>query len=193
MIWNVSQSIYPSIFTKFFSLGISENLGKVIHVMRNPKDVAVSYYHFSQINPLLGNFSGTWDTFFESFMIGNVVGGTWYDYMIDWLAHKTDSNILWIKYEDFLIKPQYLIRAIATFVGKHIDDATTEKIADVIAFNSMKNNPNLDVAANVFKGKFLRKGRVGDWENYFTKEQEARVNEMYQRFQVETGVELCFK
>ena len=161
--------------------------------MRNPKDVAVSYYHFCQINECLGYFSGNWNTFFESFMVGHVAWGAWYNYMVDWLAYKTKSNILWIKYEDFLIKPQDVISDIATFVGKHIDEATTERIADIVSFNSMKSNPNLDVIPDIFKGKFLRKGRVGDWENYFTKEQEARIDEMYQRFQAETGVELCFK
>ena len=161
--------------------------------MRNPKDVAVSYYHFSQINQYLGYFSGSWDTFFESFMMGHVGWGTWYDYMIDWLKHKAEPNILWIKYEDFLVKPQNVISDIATFVGKHTDEATIERIADVISFNSMKNNPKLDVAPSHFKGKFLRKGSVGDWINYFTKEQEAKIDKMYQMFQDETGEELCFK
>uniref|UniRef100_A0A674ICX7 Sulfotransferase n=1 Tax=Terrapene triunguis TaxID=2587831 RepID=A0A674ICX7_9SAUR len=48
---------------------VFENKVKVLVVFRNPKDVAVSYYHFYNKNPGLPNVS-SWDEFFQKFMSG---------------------------------------------------------------------------------------------------------------------------
>uniref|UniRef100_A0A670HNH6 Sulfotransferase n=1 Tax=Podarcis muralis TaxID=64176 RepID=A0A670HNH6_PODMU len=42
---------------------------KMLVVFRNPKDAAVSYYHFYNKNPVLPDFS-SWDDFFQKFMSG---------------------------------------------------------------------------------------------------------------------------
>lgn len=41
----------------------------MIYVARNPKDVAVSYYHFDLMNALHPH-PGTWDEYIEKFMAG---------------------------------------------------------------------------------------------------------------------------
>ena len=43
---------------------------KVVYVARNPKDVAVSYYYFSNSTPSLSLYK-TWDEFFDDFYSGN--------------------------------------------------------------------------------------------------------------------------
>ena len=42
---------------------------KVICVARNPKDIAMSYYHHQKSDPFL-NYKGTWHEFFELFIAG---------------------------------------------------------------------------------------------------------------------------
>lgn len=42
---------------------------KVVVVMRNPKDVAVSCYHLYKNHPLV-KYNGTWDGYFQLFMEG---------------------------------------------------------------------------------------------------------------------------
>ena len=63
---------------------LPENLwkskAKIINIIRNPCDVAVSFYHFAKINTVY-DYQGSWDTFFEAFMTGHVAWGGWYDYM----------------------------------------------------------------------------------------------------------------
>ena len=52
-----------------------ENGGKIVHVMRNPKDVYLSmYYHLKEQTAGLGGTnldSLTWDDFFKIFVIGD--------------------------------------------------------------------------------------------------------------------------
>ena len=174
--------------------GLAAGKGKAIHISRNPNDIAVSYFHFVQIAPHgYGVFDNKWDTFFECFMAGRVSNGRWYDHMVDWTKHKNKDNILFVTYEDFKDDPQTMIYKLAKFIGKPITEDQCRRIADIVSFQSMKNHPKMSLKHERLKGDFLRKGVVGDWQNYFTPDQESRINEMYEKFKLETGVSLRFK
>ena len=60
---------------------------KYIYVARNPKDVAVSFY-FHSLRFKCYEFMGTWDTFFELYMKGDVDFGLWCDHVLEWWKHK---------------------------------------------------------------------------------------------------------
>ena len=47
-----------------------QNKGKIILILRNPKDVAASFYHFLQVEYSV-MYNGTWDYFLELFLDGN--------------------------------------------------------------------------------------------------------------------------
>ena len=165
---------------------------KTIFMMRNPRDLCVSYYHFVQVHEIF-NFTGSWDEFFEAFMDGRIGWGGWYDYMVDWLKHEEDPSMLFIKYEDYLRNPEEIIHQVASFLGKPLDKNTVRKIADITSFKSMKSTPKLNITHELLKGTWLRKGKVGDWVNYFTPPQLERMQEMYKRFNEVTGVEFRFQ
>ena len=46
------------------------------------------------------------------------------------------------------------------------------RLAEHLKFDNMKNNPNCNPTAGVewHGGDFMRKGKVGDWRNYFSQE-----------------------
>ncbi|KAJ8314118.1 hypothetical protein KUTeg_008679 [Tegillarca granosa] len=50
--------------------------GKIIYVVRNPKDIAVSYYCHLR-NMTVGDYEGEWNQFFPLFMEGNRIIGDW--------------------------------------------------------------------------------------------------------------------
>lgn len=51
--------------------------GKIIYVLRNPKDVCVSYFHFHDVSYSLPK-PGSWARFLANFSVGNVAWGDWF-------------------------------------------------------------------------------------------------------------------
>ena len=90
-------------------------------------------------------------------------------------------NLLIVCYEEIHKDPHKQIRRIAEFLGVDLTPELVDSIAEQTLFKNMKKNP----AANMHwtdryredeHGKFMRKGKVGDWRNHFTEEQSARMD-----------------
>ncbi|KAG2467954.1 ST6B1 Sulfotransferase, partial [Polypterus senegalus] len=72
---------------------------QMLVVFRNPKDTAVSYYHFCQNNPVLLTYE-SWDAFFSEFIKGDVPWGCYFDHAVEWNKRMDDENVLIVTYED---------------------------------------------------------------------------------------------
>ena len=160
---------------------------KIVHISRNPKDVVVSYFHFSKMNTFF-NYQGSWEAFLRAFMEGEVAGGLWFDYQKDWMQYRNNPNILFIEYEQFLADTPETIRKIARFLEKPLTESQVDQIAEIVSFKSMKNNPNLNRMKNAFhdksKGQFLRSGKAGNWKSQFTAEQEEAFDTLCQKYSI---------
>ena len=67
----------------------ADSVAKYIYVVRNPKDVAVSFYHHTKrYNDSMYHFTGDWNDYFELFLKGEVEFGSWFDHVLGWLSHK---------------------------------------------------------------------------------------------------------
>ncbi|KAL9951309.1 hypothetical protein ACROYT_G043951 [Oculina patagonica] len=165
---------------------------RYIYVMRNPKDTAVSYYHHYLAYP--GSEKLTWDNFFESFIKGEVFYGPWFDHVLSWWKHKDDPNILFLKYEERKKDSSGAIQKIAKFIGKELSKENLECIVNQTSFNAMKKEENANYKwIPEFKGNFIRKGQVGDWKNYFTEEQNKRIDSLYAEKMAGSGLEFEFE
>ena len=155
---------------------------KQVYVVRHPKDVAVSFYHLHRSHKFLGQYQGTWDDFFECFLNGQVVYGSWFDHTLAWWAHSLESagNVLVFRYEDMQQDLATHIRRLGRFLGRPLSPHAVAAIADYASFASMSVNPFTNRAENPMMdfsiARFLRKGVVGDWRNHFTAEQNTRFN-----------------
>ena len=76
------------------------------------------------------------------------------------------------------------IRKIADFLQIPKTDAEIERIVELSSFTSMSKDPKVNHSWNEQKGlykkdhetKFLRKGCISDWKNYFTKDMSKEVD-----------------
>lgn len=161
--------------------------GKRLYVVRNPKDVAVSFYHFHRSHRLLGYFKGSWDDFFECFVTGQVIYGSWLDHTRAWWSHARENadKVLVLRYEEMKQDLPAQVRKIGSFLGKTLSPRAVEAITAHCSFQSMRTNPFTnregDPIMDSSISPFLRKGNVGDWRNYFTTAQNERFHVEWER------------
>ena len=168
---------------------------KYIYLARNPKDVAVSIFHFVRSVPLF-KFDAPWAEFLEHFMKGNIPGGSYFDHVLSWWSRKDDENVLFLKYEDLKKDLPGQIKIIAEFLGVKLSDEEAKAVAEKCTLQAMKSNPNLDInkfpLKFITKGSHLRKGIVGDWKNHFSDEQLEAFDRLCQSRLNGTGLEFQF-
>ncbi|XP_054169763.1 sulfotransferase 1A1 isoform X7 [Homo sapiens] len=157
---------------------------KVVYVARNAKDVAVSYYHFyhmAKVHPE----PGTWDSFLEKFMVGEVSYGSWYQHVQEWWELSRTHPVLYLFYEDMKENPKREIQKILEFVGHSLPEETVDFMVQHTSFKEMKKNPmtNYTTVPQEFMdhsiSPFMRKGMAGDWKTTFTVAQNERFDADY--------------
>ncbi|NWT63310.1 ST6B1 Sulfotransferase, partial [Erythrocercus mccallii] len=92
----------------------------ILLLIRNPKDVATSFYHFSNGLATLPSYE-TWDDFFRDFMTKKVVWGCYFEYLSEWNKYADQENIMTITYEEVKenkkIKLPYFQEVFLSFEG----------------------------------------------------------------------------
>ncbi|XP_061113293.1 sulfotransferase 2B1-like isoform X1 [Conger conger] len=154
---------------------------KVIYVTRNPKDVAVSSFHYHGMASFLDD-PGTFDQFLDKFLSGQVMFGKWTDHVKSWRNTDIEGRILYMTYEEMVQDLRAAVLRMAQFLGQELSPDVLEKVANHCQFNNMKTNimSNYSLVPQDImdssKSPFLRKGTTGDWRNHFNAEQEARFS-----------------
>nr|XP_056703504.1 sulfotransferase 6B1-like [Euleptes europaea] len=159
---------------------------KAIYILRNPKDIAVSMYHYYRENPNLPTID-SWLEFLEMFLKGDVVCGSWFDHVLSWEENTTDKNTLFLFYEDMKKDLPKVVKKVSTFLGVNASESGINEICAKSSFSEMKTNtekenynPNQTVCALTSNRRLIfRKGAVGDWKNHFTPKQNRMFEETF--------------
>ncbi|XP_035257278.1 sulfotransferase 6B1-like [Anguilla rostrata] len=158
---------------------------KVIYVIRNPKDTAVSMFHYYKQNPHLPTVQ-KWGTFLDLFLNGEVVYGSWIDHLLSWERAETNGNTLFVYYESLKKDLPKYVQEISSFLGLRVSEEQAREIAKRSSFREMKERVEREkerekpeathtVCALTSDRKLIfRKGAVGDWKNHFTTEQNSK-------------------
>ncbi|XP_066030178.1 sulfotransferase 1B1-like [Pocillopora verrucosa] len=153
---------------------------KYIYVARNPRDVAVSYYHFVLSFGPSSYFNGTWEFFVKLFLEGKNSYGFWSDHVLPWWKHRDEPHVLFLKYEDLKKDLCGNVRMISEFLEKPLSDEMIRKITHQCTFAEMKKNSNSYViSAYATKPNLLRKGQIGDWKSLFSEDLNKQFEETF--------------
>jgi len=176
---------------------------KVVYVARNPKDVAVSWYHHHLIDPVMETSLNIHD-FVEYFMRDegdffyshklllsitsclerfSVMYAPYWGNVIDAWNKRHHPNLLFLFYEDLKMDLAGQIEKVATFLGKKLTADQIEALVKHLSFDKFKSNPSVNYSelqeSGYFKKdtQFIRKGQIGDWKNHFTDELNSRFEQ----------------
>eukprot|EP00058_Branchiostoma_floridae_P006688 XP_002592176.1 hypothetical protein BRAFLDRAFT_88100 [Branchiostoma floridae] len=133
---------YPVRDDDIFILSYPKSV-KVIVVLRNPKDVVVSLYHYDKMMDMefgSGDLESleSWDAYATNFLEGTCQFGDIYDHALGWWQMKNDRHFLFLKYEDMKKDLRSAVSDIAVFLDTSLDQATVDSIAESCTFNALK-------------------------------------------------------
>ncbi|XP_039272198.2 amine sulfotransferase-like isoform X1 [Styela clava] len=161
---------------------------KIVVVERNPKDQAVSWFHFAHANPsfksIKDDLSTDWTQFLNDYVAGKhpliTKPGEWYpEHLLGWYKHKDEENVYFLHFENMRKSPAEEMKNLAVFLGIEITSDRIDEISQATLFENMK-------IAKEGKGDFekkmgiMRKGHVGSWKENFTKDQSTMIDKLIQ-------------
>lgn len=169
---------------------------KIITIVRNFKDLSVSFYLFCRMNKLI-DYQEDYDLCLVKFMSGEVPYGPVEKHIIDVLKAKraldgeikpgNDKHILLIHYEDLHFHFDREINRICDFLGyPRPDETQLTKLKTHCSFNSMSKNPMVNYQhwdslglRNPSEARFFRKGKVGNWQEFLDKYQSYEIERFH--------------
>lgn len=168
---------------------------KIVYTMRNPKDVAVSYYHHHR-GLLIYNYDGSWDGYLERFLEGNLDYMSWFDNIRNWhraIQEHKDYPIHVIHYEDMQQNGIEEIRKLAKFLEKPYDEKLLKDIHEKCQFEVMQKD-KLQFKSHWKENTagIYREGKVGGWKKVFTVAQNEKFDKIFQEKMTDLNLDIKF-
>lgn len=159
------------------------NLPKVIYLVRDPRDVMVSYYYYHRrIYP-------DFDMSIEQFIINNRMRPCdWGVHVTGWLAQAERDRLLLVRYEDLRKDGYYWFRKISEFCGLDVTEEELKRAMENSSFENMRRQEErfgFSGATGDNSIPFMRKGKAGSWQDELDPELvqiiEKRYSELMER------------
>lgn len=168
-----------------FPKSLFKSKAKVIYIIRNPRDILVSGYFFW----ITSNFvkkPESLEQYFEWFIQGKVVFGSWFDHVRGWISMQGKENFLILSYEELKRDTRSAVQKLCQFLGKKLEPEELNSVLQNSSFQAMKENKMSNYSMlrgwllDQKNGSFMRKGISGDWKNYFTVAQAEVFDKIFQ-------------
>jgi len=165
---------------------------RYVYIARNPKDVAVSYFHFESRAPWAGQYDGEWPHWLSMFLGGKLQRGDWFDHVLGWWRHRDAPNVHFLRYEDLLRNFGAELRRLGAFLGYDLSDDVVRAIEERTAFANMKQDSFSNLREISELSHFFRKGVIGSWKERFTVLESEWFDEIYRERMRGSGLDFDF-
>lgn len=172
---------------------------KVIYIVRDPRDVALSYYDFSRKYRQIED-TYPLERYIEDFTAGHLLSagwGTWGENVASWVyARGARPGFLLVRYEDMKARPAEELRRVADFLGIAASDeqmrsAVERSSAD--RMREMEKTQSNDWVTTKNKRSdipFVRTASVGGWKTNLRTEYAAKIEARWGHIMAQLGYEL---
>jgi hypothetical protein len=155
---------------------------RVIYIIRDPRDVACSQYHYHRKLEKIDDNSPI-DRFITRFLAGQTCPhGSWAQNVVTWLStRENDSRFLLLRYEDMVADTAHELQKVATFLGLN---TTAEQMARAVDRSSALQMRKMELAqsdkCDLIKDSrrdlsFVRAASSGGWRSELPPSLVARI------------------
>lgn len=154
---------------------------RYIVIIRDPKDIIVSYYRF--VNPLWKARVGLTyplEIFVERFISPQFIEGSWAAHLASWWAVKNEPNILLLTYNEMKENPSRCYQQMANVMNVSLTPHQLYSVASQCEFRYMQSighkfdvlrKAKTDGQANIF-----RSGEIGSYKKLLTPIQQVSID-----------------
>jgi sulfotransferase family protein len=152
---------------------------KVIYVLRDPRDVMVSYYHYKRLTD--ANFCSSLQDFVTS---DNHYPCRWDEHVAGWLLNGPNASLCLVRYEEMHQDTHSVLKRVLNFAGLHYSEADILQAVEASRFERMRaaeekhGIPYPDVLTNSGE-RFVRQGKIGGYRTELDVESIRILDEKY--------------
>ncbi len=156
---------------------------KYIAVIRDPKDVFVSNYHFIQ-GGVYGPAMPRVETWLELFLSdGFPLGGSWAVNTAGYWAERRRPNVLIASFKEMKRDLRGTVMSVARFLGVRVGDDVIDEVCRLSSFEYMKAIDTKFAMGKMIAwrepGVMIRKGSQGGSSEMLTPAQQRRIDEYF--------------
>jgi len=170
---------------------------KIVYVVRDPRDVALSQYHFHRKRRLVPDGDSV-----ENFVVRFVAGstspyGSWGENVAGWLATRYGHpGFLLLRYEDMIAGTTRELAKVAQFLGIEADREWLQECADRCSAAEMRKLEHLQ--AHLWSSTkdtrqdvpFIREAKPGGWKSGLTQASVVHIEHAWGHLMQFLGYEL---
>jgi len=157
-------------------------LNKVVYIVRDPRDIAVSLaHHFNQsverTIAMMGDSSTTLEAVQTSYRLQLPQHlSSWSRHVESWLDNR-DINLHLIRYEDMVAAPLDTFHAVIQFLNLQCERTRLEQILNICRFDALQKQEENDGFRERPKNSavFFRRGIAGGWRHTLTAQQAQTI------------------
>ena len=170
---------------------------RVLFIVRDPRDVAVSYYHHQIKAGTIADGSPIAD-FLEPFMAGELdTYGSWAENVGSWLgAREGSSDFDLIRYEDLHSDPIATLARISGFMDLTSDADRLQQVYDncradrLMKLEDRTGKQWVAISHTDHNKKFVRKGKSGGWQDELPPEAVDKIERRWGGLMTKLGYPL---
>ena len=175
---------------------------RVIYIVRDPRDVAVSFYYYNLKMQVIPDGYPI-DDFVRRFLSADIVSyadrfGSWEDHVLSWIClRQVRSSFCLTRYEDLQADPVRELSKWAVFLGLHptadvIEQAVTLSSAGNMRSLEKKQSKQWGVTKNSRQDiPFVRDAKSGGWRQKLSETSVARIEAAWGATMQKLGYELA--
>lgn len=160
---------------------------KIIYIVRDPRDVVVSYYYFHLKQGFISD-GYPMEEFVNRFISGNVdpIFASWGQNVISWMGTSFNrKDFLLLRYEDMKLNTVAELTRIAEFLGISVNLSKISRAVELSSAERMRNLEKRDEYQWIGTRKrrkdirFVRNAKSGEWRTALTESQVAKIESVW--------------